>query len=133
MREHPIILFDGVCNLCSGSVNFIIKRDDDGAFKFAPLQSEAGVRFVEEYNIQDEGLETFVLVEDGNAYTRSTAALRALRRLGGLWGLLYVFIVIPTPMRDAVYNFVARNRYRWFGKQDECMIPGPEIKDRFLD
>ncbi|MEQ9619730.1 MAG: thiol-disulfide oxidoreductase DCC family protein [Deltaproteobacteria bacterium] len=133
MREHPVILFDGVCNLCSGSVSFIIKRDRDGVFKFAPLQSEAGARLIEKFNIQDEGLETFVLVEEENAYTRSTAALRALRRLGGLWGLLYGFIVIPAPLRDAVYDFIARNRYRWFGRKDECMVPGPGIKNRFLD
>lgn len=132
MSEHPIILFDGICNLCSGSVSFIIKRDQDGVFKFTPLQSEAGARLIEKYNIQEKGLETFVLVENGNAYTRSTAALRVLRRLGGHWGFLYGFIMIPTPLRDAVYNFIARNRYKWFGRKDECMVPGPEIRSRFL-
>lgn len=133
MDGNPIILFDGVCNFCSGVVNFIIERDTKGVFRFAPLQSDAGRRILEHFNIAGEEFDTFVLVEGEEAYIKSTAALRMCRLLGGFWKLLYVFIAIPAPIRDAAYDYVARNRYRWFGKKEECMVPGPEVRRRFLE
>jgi predicted DCC family thiol-disulfide oxidoreductase YuxK len=109
---NPIILFDGVCNFCSGVVNFIIERDTKGVFRFAPLQSDAGQRILEHFELAGEDFDTFVLVEGEQAYIKSTAALRMCRLLGGFWKLLYVFIVIPPPIRDALYDYIARNRYR---------------------
>lgn len=133
MDGNPIILFDGVCNFCSGVVNFIIERDTKGVFRFAPLQSDAGQRILEHFNLAGEDFDTFVLVEGEEFHIKSTAALRMCRLLGGFWKLLYVFIVIPAPIRDALYDYVARNRYRWFGKKEECMVPGPEVRRRFLE
>lgn len=133
MDGNPIILFDGVCNFCSGVVNFIIERDTKGVFRFAPLQSDAGERILEHFNLAGEDFDTFVLVEGEESYIKSTAALRMCRLLGGFWKLLYVFMVIPVPVRDAVYDYIARNRYKWFGKKEECMVPGPEVRRRFLE
>jgi len=130
--KHPILLFDGVCNLCNSSVQFILKRDKQQAFRFASLQSEEGQKVLEQFEDTPEDLSSVVLVEDGKLYARSTAALRATRWLSGAWPLLYGFIVLPRPLRDAVYDWIARNRYRWFGKKDQCMIPSPELKSRFL-
>ena len=128
-----IVLFDGVCNLCSASVTFILKRDPKGLFRFAALQSEAGRNIFEKFGIPfAEPPASIVLVEGGKAYSESTAALRIARRLSGLWPLLYAGIVIPRPIRDAAYRWVARNRYRWFGKKDACMVPTPELRSRFL-
>lgn len=130
--HHPIVIFDGVCNYCSSVVAFIIKRDGRGIFRFAPFQSDAGRALLEKYNVPPDYLDSFVLIDDGRLYTRSEAGLRLWRRLGGVWKFLYVFIAVPAPVRDAVYNFIARNRYKWFGRKDACMVPGPEVRDRFL-
>ncbi|NBC06848.1 MAG: DUF393 domain-containing protein [Bacteroidetes bacterium] len=130
--KHPILLFDGVCNLCNSSVQFILKRDKQQAFRFASLQSEEGQEVLGQFEDKPEDLSSVVLVEDGKLYARSTAALRATRWLSGAWPLLYGFIVLPRPLRDAVYDWIARNRYRWFGKKEQCMIPSPELKSRFL-
>ncbi len=127
-----LVLFDGVCNLCNGAVNFIIDHDPEGHFRFAPLQSEAAQARLADTD-RDGDLSTIVLVEDGAAYVRSTAALRIARRLTAPWPLLYLFIVVPRPLRDAVYKWIAHNRYDWFGKRDECRLPTPELKARFLD
>lgn len=127
---NPIILFDGVCNFCNGSVNFIIGLDRQSVFRFAPLQSAHGRRYVEEFGLQD--IDSIILVEDGRAYTHSTAALRIARRLGGAWRLLYAGIAIPRFLRDPLYKLFAANRYRLFGKKDECMIPTPSVRSRFL-
>ena len=129
MNNSAIILFDGVCNLCNGVVTFIIRRDPKGYFRFASLQSEAARKILG----RDAGLETILLVENEVVYSRSAAALRIAKKLSGLWPLLYVFIVVPRPIRDVVYNFIARNRYRWFGKQAACMVPTAELKRRFLE
>ena len=126
------ILFDGVCNLCNGFVVFIIKRDPEAKFKFASLQSEEGERVQEEFNLEPHDIRTMVLVDNDKFYVKSDAALRILKELSGLWSLLYYFIFVPRPIRDFVYDIVARNRYRWFGRQDECMVPTPELKKRFL-
>lgn len=130
--DHPIVIFDGVCNYCSSVVAFIIRRDTRGIFRFAPFQSDAGRALLEKYNVPRDYLDSFILIEDGRLYTRSEAGLRLWRRLGGVWGFLYAFIAVPAPVRDAVYDFIARNRYKWFGRKDACMVPGPEARDRFL-
>ncbi len=130
---RPVLLFDGVCNLCNASVLFVIRRDRRSHFRFASLQSEAGQALLERFHLPANEFETFVLVEDGRCFVRSTAALRVVRKLNGLWPFLYVLIVIPGPIRDLLYNFAARRRYRWFGKREACMVPTPEQRSRFLD
>jgi predicted DCC family thiol-disulfide oxidoreductase YuxK len=129
----PILLFDGVCNLCNGFVQFLIKRDPEGIFRFASLQSEAGKELLEQFGIPQDEINTVVMVDEGKAYTHSDVALRVAKKLGGAWPLLGVFAVIPKPLRDAVYNWIARNRYAWFGKRESCMIPTPELRERFLE
>ncbi|WP_226036848.1 thiol-disulfide oxidoreductase DCC family protein [Aquibacillus saliphilus] len=127
-----VILFDGMCNLCNGSVQFIINRDPSGHFKFASLQSEIGKQLVNKHGIP-ETIDSFIVIENGKVYYKSSAALRVSRNLKGLWKLASVFRLIPRPLRDAIYRIVARNRYKWFGKRDECMIPTPKNKKRFLE
>lgn len=127
-----IILFDGVCNFCNGSVNFIIERDRAGYFKFAPLQSEIAQKLLAENGIDKVETDSVILIEDGVAYAYSTAALRVARRLDGAWKLFYGFIIVPAFIRDFFYKLFARNRYKMFGKQDACMLPTPEIRARFL-
>ncbi len=131
-KEHPILLFDGVCNLCNGFVQFVIKRDPNGIFLFTALQSESGQSIQQEFGMNPEDLNTVVLVEGDKVYTHSDVALQITRRLGGLWPALYIFKWIPKSIRDSIYNWVARNRYNWFGKKESCMIPTPELKSRFL-
>nr|WP_259545673.1 thiol-disulfide oxidoreductase DCC family protein [Heyndrickxia oleronia] len=126
-----IILFDGVCNFCNGSVQFIIKRDQNKYFKFASLQSEVGAKLLMEYGV-NSSLDSFVLIEDGKLYTKSEAALRVCRSLNGLWKWGYAFRIIPLPIRNLIYDIIAKNRYRWFGKRDSCMIPSKEDQERFL-
>ena len=128
-----MILFDGVCNLCNGFVTFVIARDPAGRFQFGPLQSPAAQRLLGSIDSHDASLDSVVLVENGRVWTRSAAALRIARGLSFPWPLAYVFIVIPRPLRDWIYNLVARNRYRWFGKRDVCMVPTPELRARFID
>ena len=136
--DSPIILFDGVCNLCNASVQFIIERDPTAIFQFASLQSEAGQAILAKnalnaaLNNDASAEDSVILVENGQVYDRSTAALRIARRLSGAIKLLYVFIVVPKPIRDFVYKIIAKNRYRWFGKQDACWMPTKELKARFL-
>ena len=130
---NKIILFDGVCNLCNNSVQFIIKRDKKKQFRFASLQGKFGQEFLKKNNLPADTFNSFILLEDEKIYTRSTGALRMLKHLGGGWSLFYAFIILPKFIRDGVYNWIARNRYKWFGKKDACMIPTPELKERFLD
>ncbi len=127
-----ILLFDGVCNLCNGAVQFVIERDTRQAFKFASLQSEAGQSLLQRFQLPTEKFDSFVLVEGEKFYTESTAALRVTRQLPGAWSWLYAFIIVPKPIRDFVYRTIAKNRYRWFGIQESCMMPTPELKARFL-
>ena len=127
-----IILFDGVCNFCNGSVNFIIERDTAKYFKFAPLQSEIGQKLLIEHGIDKTVTDSVVLIEDGKAYTRTTAALRVAKRLSGAWRYFYGFIVVPSFVRDVFYNLFAKYRYKMFGKQEACMMPTPEIRERFV-
>lgn len=127
-----IVLFDGVCNFCNASINFIIRRDRGGYFKFAPLQSETGERLIDEHNIDTVETDSIILVEGGRVFTHSDAALRIARRLDRMWSWAYAFIVVPRALRDLVYKLIARNRYRIFGRRDSCMIPTPEVRARFL-
>lgn len=129
--RHPVVLFDGVCNLCNASVNFLIDRDPEATFRFAALQSEVGQRLVAGCDLKGE--DTIVLVDNGRCYIRSAAALQIARRMRGAWPLLGVLLVVPAPLRDIVYRWIARNRYRWFGKQDACRLPTPDLQRRFLE
>ena len=129
---HSIILFDGVCNLCNGAVNFVIKRDNSNVFRFAPLQENSGILLLKKFAIDPQKLDTIILIENDRVYLKSTAALRISKKMSNLWPLLYVCIVLPKFLRDAVYDYIAKNRYTWFGKKDQCMIPGPATKDKFL-
>ncbi len=128
-----IIYFDGVCNLCNASIQFILNRDPKGKFKFCALQSPRGKKMIQENGFSAESFDTFLLSENGTLYTRSTAALRTLKELSGGWPLLYGLIIVPAVLRDFVYRLVAKNRYRWFGKKESCMVPTPEIRSLFLD
>ncbi|WP_037283480.1 thiol-disulfide oxidoreductase DCC family protein [Saccharibacillus sacchari] len=129
-----VVLIDGVCHFCQGAVRFIVKRDPKGVFNFASLQSELGTRLSGGEGFEASGEpNTLVLVEKGRRYVRSTAALRIARKLRFPWPLLYALIIVPRPLRDAVYRYIARNRYRWFGKDDVCPLPPPGVRERFLD
>lgn len=130
-NARPIVLFDGVCNLCNGAVNFLIDRDPEAHLRFAALQSEAGLALLADTGLKDN-LDTFVLVEGARVSERSTAALRVLRYLPWYWQPLRAFWLVPRPLRDAVYRWVARNRYRWFGKKEACRMPTAALKSRFL-
>jgi len=127
-----IILFDGVCNLCSASVRFVIKRDSKKIFRFASLQSEFAKKIILANNISDS-IRTIVLLKGNKTYLRSDAALEISKDLNGLWPLLYFFKIIPQFVRDAVYNFISQHRYKWFGKTDECWLPTPDLSARFVD
>jgi len=130
---EALILFDGTCNLCNASVNFIIDRDPHREFRFASLQSRLGKDMAARAGLKPDELETLVLVDAGIFYTRSAAALRIVSRLAAPWSMLYVLVAVPRPLRDALYGWVARNRYRWFGQTECCRIPTPDIRDRFLE
>lgn len=127
-----IILFDGVCNLCNGAVNFVIDHDPNAYFRFGALQADEAQPLIERHGLEDTALDSIVLVEDGQVYRKSTAALRIAKRLTGPWPLLYAFMIVPRPVRDGVYDWIATNRYDWFGKRDQCRIPTPDLKARFL-
>lgn len=143
--DQPLLLFDGVCNLCNRSVQWVIRHDRARRFRFAPLQGEAARKALEPFGgvaaatgaepVPATGgrLGSVTLLYGGAVYTRSTAILQTLRLIGGPWSLLYAFKVIPKGLRDRIYDWVARNRYRWFGKRDTCMIPTPALKSLFLD
>jgi predicted DCC family thiol-disulfide oxidoreductase YuxK len=131
--NNPIILFDGVCNLCNRSIQVIIKNDRKKFFRFASLQGKLGQEVLKKHQLQTDQLHSFILLEGDHIYTKSTGALRIFRELGGGWKILYGFMILPRFIRDAVYNFVSRNRYKWYGKREECMLPTPELKERFLD
>jgi predicted DCC family thiol-disulfide oxidoreductase YuxK len=132
--EHTIVLFDGVCNLCNGFVNFLIDRDPEGRLVFGALQTEGARKLMRDAGLPDRELESVVAIEAGRAYVRSTAALRILLRLGGPWVLLArLALLVPRPLRDRVYDILAKRRYAWFGTRDTCRIPTPELEARFLD
>lgn len=127
-----IILFDGVCHFCQKNVQFIIARDPKYLFQFASLQSSVGKRLVAEHHVPAHE-NSLILIDNGRYYSKSTAALKISKQLSRFWKVFYLFIVIPKPIRDFFYKIIANNRYKWFGKSEECMIPSPDIRQRFLD
>lgn len=131
--ETKIILFDGVCNLCNGVVQFIIKRDREQKFRFAPLQGKTGKKLLAEFGIDPADTDSIVLVDGDSHYVKSAAALRIAKDLNGIYPLLYSFIAVPGFLRDGVYDIVAKYRYRWFGKKESCMIPTIDLQSRFLE
>jgi len=133
MTDGPIVLFDGVCNFCTASVQFILKRDKRVRYRFASLQSDAARRLLEPCLRSGPVPDAIVLVENGECVFASTAALRIGRSFGGVWRLLGMFWIVPRPVRDAVYRWFARRRYGWFGKRDTCYVPTPEERSRFLE
>lgn len=131
-QSGPIVLFDGVCNLCHGTVQFIIQVDHRARFRFASLQSDAGARLLKESGYQGPPLDSVVLVYRGKLWTHSDAVLEIARLLGKGWALAYTFKLIPRSIRDSIYRWIAKNRYAWFGKKESCMLPTPNLKSRFL-
>lgn len=132
-RDGPIVLFDGVCNLCNGVVQFVLPRDPDGRLRFTPLQSEPGQELLQRHDFSTEDIDTIVLVEGDEAFTRSEAVLRIGEILGWPYSLARVGRLLPEPLRDWVYDSIADNRYDWFGRRDRCMIPEEDVRDRFLE
>lgn len=133
MKTEKIILFDGVCNLCNSAINFVIDHDKNNVFKFGSLQSSEGQQYLKKFGLNSENFDSFVLIDGDKFYTKSTAALRVAKELPGLYKLLYGFIIVPSFIRDAVYNFVSKYRYKIFGKSDSCRMPTPELKSKFLN
>jgi len=139
--NKPIILFDGVCNFCNGLVNFIIRQDKKNIFLFAPLQSERGKKLLDQYGIDWKNNDSFVLIENtgpndsvrqDKAYEKSNAALRIAAKLPWYWKWSQIFWILPKPIRDGIYNIIAKNRYKWFGKKEKCMIPTEQVRGKFL-
>lgn len=133
---HPvsILLFDGVCHLCHGAVQFILKRDPHGHIHFASLQSETGKQLLAQFGHQESGMQSVIFIEDSQLYTKSDAVLRVGRKLGGVWPILSrAGLVLPRFARNVLYDWVARNRYRWLGKSEQCLLPSPHTRSRFLD
>jgi len=131
-QYERVIVFDGVCNFCNAFVNFVLERDSRELFKFGTLQSQSAQDILTQLHLSTRDYETFLLLENGNVFTKSTAALKILRCLSGFWPWLYVFIIIPRPLRDLVYSVIARHRYQWMGKSDTCRVPSPEERARFI-
>ena len=129
---NDVLIFDGVCNLCAHSVKFILRHESEPRLRFVPVQSVAGARMMREFGLSPEDTRTFVLVIDGKALVKSDAAVRVSRYLRGPWKLLGAVRVLPRPIRDWTYDLVARNRYRWFGRAESCMVPTPEVRARFV-
>ena len=132
LENNSIVLFDGVCNLCNNSVQFIIKKDKEKRFLFTSLQSDAGRDILLQFHLKKYDLNTIILIENGIVYQKSTAILKIVRCLPNLWKFIYGFIIIPPFIRDYLYAIIANNRYKWFGKKEVCMIPSKELEDRFL-
>ncbi len=133
LENKFIILFDGVCNLCNNSIQLIIKRDKKQRFLFASLQSDAAQDILLQFQLRNSDFDSIIFIENGEIHQKSTAILKISTYLGGLWKLNYGFMIIPEFIRDAIYSFIAKNRYKWFGKKDVCMIPTEELKIRFLE
>lgn len=132
-QDQPILLFDGVCNLCNGAIQYVIKNDPKGKFRFSALQNEFSQNLLKSHDPALLDLDTVMLVYKDKVYVKSNAALESARLMGGLHSLLYIFKIVPRFLRDPIYNWVAKNRYRWFGKKDSCWLPTPELKARFID
>ncbi len=130
---NTIVFFDGVCNFCNYWVSFAIKRDRKKKLKFTTLQGKTTKELFEQYKINITSLNSVILIDKGKVYTQSSAAIRICKYLNGGWKLFYGLMIIPKFIRDFFYNIIARNRYKWYGKRDECMVPTPELRERFLD
>jgi predicted DCC family thiol-disulfide oxidoreductase YuxK len=130
--DYPVVFFDGVCNFCNFWVNFAIKKDRKKRMRFSPLQGETAKEVLPDHHINLTVLSTVILLDKGKCYTQSSAAIRICKYLDGGWKLFYGLIIIPKFLRDPVYNIIARNRYKWYGRKETCMIPTPELKERFL-
>jgi predicted DCC family thiol-disulfide oxidoreductase YuxK len=133
MTESPIILFDGVCNFCNSTVNFILRQDKKQVFRFAALQSKAGQQLLRDFHFTQQDFNSFLLIDNKKPYTASTAALRLIKYLPWYWQWTQVFWLIPRFIRDSLYRLIANNRYKWFGKREACMIPSPAVRKRFLE
>jgi len=131
-KQNDVILFDGVCNLCNGAITFIINRDRKNHYRFASLQSDIGALYLEKHSLNPKETDSIILIRGEHAYVKASAVLRIAQKMSGLWPLLYVFMIIPKFISNAVYDYIARNRYKWFGKEESCMIPTPALRDRFL-
>ena len=130
--EKLIVLFDGVCNFCNGWVQLILRNDKKDEFLFAALQSDAGKRLLSDSNLSSPPPESVIVIEKGKYHFHSSAALRISSRMGGLWKLMVVFYILPRPIRDGLYSIIARNRYKWFGRKDTCMVPDEKVRNKFL-
>ncbi len=130
--SHPVILFDGVCNLCNGYVNFVIDRDPESVFKFGSLQSEAGRAYLRKFGMPEDEIKTIVLVDGDRFFVRSSAVVRIAKHLPFPWKIAWLGVIVPAPLRDVFYDLVAKNRYRWFGQSDQCRVPTPELRERFI-
>jgi len=133
MANNPVIFFDGVCNLCNASVQFAIKHDKKNVFKFTALQGAYAKKILPQFSVDLNKIDSIILIENEQLYTKSTAALKIARRLSGLWPMLYVFIIIPKFIRDWFYDFIAKNRYKFWGKQESCWVPTPDLQSKFYD
>ena len=131
-NNHKIVLFDGVCNFCNASVNFIIARDKKYIFRFTALQSDPGEELQRKFSLDPKDLSSFILIEGDKYYKKTTAALRVAKDLGFPWNLCYVLVIIPPVIRNIAYNIIAKYRYKWFGKRDACRVPSAKEKERFL-
>jgi predicted DCC family thiol-disulfide oxidoreductase YuxK len=131
-KDYGIVLFDGVCNLCNHAVDFVIKRDSGDLFKFASLQEPFLDGFLKKHQIPATYLDSIVFVYREKVYVKSRAALEIARLLGGFWSLLYFFVIVPGVVRDPIYDWIARNRYRWYGKRSSCRVPSPQEAAKFL-
>jgi len=129
---YKIILFDGVCNLCNNAVTFVIKHDKKDRFRFAALQSDIGKDYVLKFKIDPSETDSIILIDGENYFIKSTAALYISKSLSGAYPLFFVFIIVPLFFRNWIYDYIAKNRYKWFGRKDNCMIPTPDLKDKFL-
>ncbi len=132
MNNPDIVIFDGICNFCNGAVNFIIKRDPNAKFTFTPMQSPLAKDLMKQHKINNVGMDTFVLIKDGQALVFSSAALEISKGLTGYWYLFNIFKLVPSPIRDGIYKLFARNRYKLFGKANACMVPSVDFKSRFI-
>ena len=133
MKTRKIILFDGICNLCNQSVQFVIEHDSKNQFRFASLQSDFGQDFLKKNKLEAIQFDSIVFIEDDQFYTKSSAALKIAKYLDGLTSWLTIFMIVPKPLRDIVYSFIAKNRYRWFGKNESCWLPTKELKAKFIE
>ena len=131
-KDHPVVLFDGVCNFCNGIVNFLISQDKKKILRFSAMQSEVGKEILINHGFEPGYTKSFIFINKGIAYKKSTAALKVYNQLPWYWKWTQIFWIVPTFIRDAVYEFISTNRYKWFGKKSQCMIPTPENRDRFL-